>query len=292
MEQVREESVMSISRLAKAFDEPRASVGRWSNSRRHPDSHISRQRPVSDEEALREKITFLCCQPRHHTFGHRRIKALLKRHYGLRHSRKTVLRIMDDLGLKQDRIWHRPKRPKRVEKMEPTGPNQAWQIDMTSFQLADLTPLFLVAVVDCYTRQIVGWTLDRRCRASEWAAAVRMALESRGLTTKDSCKDLRLRSDNGAQPCSKKFVEFLGKVGVKGQYTGYNAPDDNAFIERVVRTIKEDEIWPNLYESFSEAWDAIADYMRYYNQERIHSALDYHTPDEVAAKEGITLKAA
>ena len=292
MEQVREESVMSISRLAKAFDEPRASVGRWSAGGSLRDGQKSRKRPVSADEAIREKVKLLCCEPRHHTFGHRRIKALLKRRYGLIVSRKTVLRIMDDLGLKQDRIWHRPKRPKRVEKMEPTGPNQAWQIDMTSFQLADLTPLFLVAVVDCYTRQIVGWTLDRRCRASEWTAAVRMALEERGLNSKDLCKALTLRSDNGAQPCSKKFVEFLGKAGVKGQYTGYNAPDDNAFVERIMRTIKEDEIWPNLYESFSEAWDAIADYMRYYNQERIHSALDYQTPDEVAAKVGITLKAA
>ena len=71
--------------------------------------------------------------------------------------------------------------------------------------------LFLVVVIDCYTRQIVGWTLDRRCRASEWVAAVRQALEGQGLTEKLESGFLVLRSDNGAQPCAKRFVEFLGQ---------------------------------------------------------------------------------
>ncbi len=167
--------------------------------------------------------------------------------------------------------------------MAPSAPNQAWQIDMTSFQLADLTPVYLVAVVDCFTRQILGWTLDRRCRASEWVAAIRQALESRHLSTKELCANLVLRSDNGSQPCSKKFVEFLAQTGIQGQYTGYNAPDDNAYVERVFRTIKEEEIWPNVYDCFSEAHKAVDDYIRYYNSERIHSSLDYSTPDEMEA---------
>ena len=118
--------------------------------------------------------------------------------------------------------------------------------------------------------------------AREWIAAVRTALEQRGIT-KEQAKELTLRSDNGSQPCSKAFVEYLGSIRVKGQYTGYDAPDDNAFVERVIRTIKEEEIWPNLYDTVSEAREAIEAYMRYYNQERLHSALEYRTPCEVAA---------
>jgi len=90
-------------------------------------------------------------------------------------------------------------------------------------------------------------------------------------------------SDNGSQPCSKRFVEYLGKVGVQGQYTGYNAPDDNAYVERVIRTVKEDEIWANVYDTLSEARAAIEDYINDYNNERIHSALGYLTPSEFAA---------
>ena len=92
-----------------------------------------------------------------------------------------------------------------------------------------------------------------------------------------------LGSDNGSQACSKKFVEFLPAHGVQGQYTGYDAPDDNAYVERVIRTIKEEEIWPNFLDTLGEARQAIQDYVAYYDERRIHSALDYQTPSEVAA---------
>ena len=154
---------------------------------------------------------------------------------------------------------------------------------MTSFALSDLSPIFLMVVIDCFSRKIVGWTLDRRCRAGEWTSAVRLALETQGLTTKEQTAMLTLRSDNGAQPCSKRFVEYLAQVGVRGQYTAYAAPDDNAYVERVIRTIKEEEIWPNSYDMWSEAHDAIDQYVRWYNQTRIHSALDYRTPNEAEA---------
>jgi len=92
-----------------------------------------------------------------------------------------------------------------------------------------------------------------------------------------------LRSDNGAQPCSKRFVEYLGQHGIQGQYTGYDAPDDKADVERVIRTLKEEEIWPNAYESWAEAHAAIEAYVAYYHRPRIHSALGCLTPDEFTA---------
>jgi len=273
--------VTSIRRLARTFAEPISTVGRWVESGKQK---VAKQRrcPVSDNCLLRVKIRQLCDRDRNRTFGYRRIWALLRRE-GLIINKKTVWKIMHEMGLTRPKIWHKPARPKRVEKMKPVGPNRGWQIDMTGFALSDLAPLYLIMVTDCYTRKIVGWTLDSRCRAGEWVGALRMALESEGLITKEVCRKLTLRSDNGSQPCSKKFVEYLGKTGVKGQYTGYNAPDDNAYIERVIRTVKEEEIWPNVYDTFSEARAAIEAYVNYYNNERIHSAIGYRTPIEVAA---------
>ena len=284
MQTARQQHDWSVRRLARVFHEPPATIGRW--IRPSPPLTLSgrRRRPVSDEPTLRKRIWEMAHQNRHRTFGYRRIWALLRR-AKVTVNKKTVRRIMKDLGLSRPKFWRKPHRPKRVEKMRPAKPNQGWQIDMTSFQLSDLTPLFLVTVIDCCTREIVGYTLDRRCRAREWTAAVRTALESRGLTDKDACQEaaLVLRSDNGSQPCSKAFVQFLSARGVRGQYTGYNAPDDNAYVERVIRTIKEEEIWPNLYDTVREARAAIEAYVKYYNEERIHSALDYQTPSEVAA---------
>lgn len=240
---------------------------------------------------MRKKVRALCEEDRLRRYGHRRIRAMLQRRYGLAVNRKTVARIMREEGLAQPRLRYKAARPKRVEKMRPDAPNRGWQIDMTSFALSDLTPLFLMLVIDCYSRKIVGWTLDRRCRAGEWVSAVRQALDTQKITTNEQAALLTLRSDNGAQPCSKRFVEYLAQVGVRGQYTGYDAPDDNAFVERVIRTIKEEEIWPNVFDTWSEAHDAIDRYVKWYNQQRIHSALDYRTPYEVEAAY-LALKAA
>lgn len=289
MKVVREQTGHSIRRLAQAAQAAVGTVGHWFNP---PVASPSvRKRPVSGDEKLHEQIRDLCARARREKYGHRRIRAELRREYCRRVNRKTVARVMRELNLAQPKLRFKPKRPPHVEKMRPEGPNQAWQVDMTSFPLADFTPLFLVVVLDTYTRKIVGWTLDRRCRASEWIAAVRLALEAQGLTTKEACSGLTLRSDNGSQPCSKKFVEFLGTTGVRGQYTGYGAPDDNAFVERVMRTIKEEEIWPNVYESWSEAHAAIDGFVQWYNNQRIHSALGYQTPNEVE-QNWLTLKVA
>lgn len=62
-----------------------------------------------------------------------------------------------------------------------------------------------------------------------------------------------------------------------------NAPDDNAYVERVIRTVKEEEIWANFYDTFCEARGAIESYVNYCNEERIHLTPDYRTPNEVAA---------
>ncbi len=273
--------VVSVRRLAAAFGEPVSTVGRWVGPERMRQSR-PRHCPVSGDPKLRLRVQQLCEEPRHLRFGYRRIWALLRR-CGWFVNKKTVWKVMHEMGLCRAKVWRRPWRPKRVEKMRPAKPNEGWQIDMTSFTLSNMSTVYLVSVIDCCTRQIVGWTLSRRARTLEWTAAVRMALESKGLTRKEDCHGLVLRSDNGSQPCSKKFVEYLGSVGVQGQYTGYDSPDDNAYVERVFRTIKEEEVWPNEYDSFAEAHEAIEDYVNYYNDERIHSALAYRTPNEVAA---------
>ena len=289
---MREESTISIRRLAMVLEEPTSTVGGWMKPKTAQKTKgRGRHCPVSGDVNLRKAVRALCDEPRHRTYGYRFIWALLRRRKGIFVNKKTVWKIMHEEGLTRPKICRRSYRPKRVEKMRPAQPNEGWQIDMTSFQLSDMTPLYLVMVMDCCTRQIVGWTLHRRCRTSEWVSALRMGLESHELTTKAACENLTLRSDNGAQPCSKKFVEYLGQTGVKGQYTGYNAPDDNAFIERVIRTVKEEEIWANVYDTFTEAREAIEDFVNYYNEERIHSALEYKTPNEVAA-EHVTLSAA
>lgn len=286
---MRSEGTISIRRISRCLQEPTSTVGRWvRTAEQAPKTPTYRRRPVSADPALIKKVKALCNQDWYRTYGYRRIHALLRKVYGIHVGKKTVRRIMREEGLAQPKLRFKPARPPHVGKMIACKPNAAWQVDMTSFMLSDLQPLYLVVVIDCYTRKLVGWTLHQRCRATEWISAVRMALETQDLPKE---KVLTLRSDNGSQPCSKRFVEYLSSAGIRGEYTGYNAPDDNAFVERVIRTIKEEEIWPNLYDSWSEAHEAIEKYIEFYNNDRIHSALDYKTPKE-KEDEYYTLKAA
>jgi putative transposase len=277
---IRKDTGLTIRRLSRAFIEPASTVGRWIA----PESEViirKRECPISGDMELRNKVRNLCTQDRHLTFGHRRIWALLKRQYGIHVNIKTVHRIMKEEGLSRPKIFKRPYRPHYIPKMKPSSVNQCWQIDMTSFQLSSMTTLFLIVVIDCYSRQIVGWNLSRRCSASEWVSALRMGFENNNLWGRKD-HSLVLRSDNGSQPCSRKFTEFISRCGIKGQYTGYDAPDQNAFVERVIRTIKEEAVWPYIYDIFTDAHQAMDDYMNYYNNERPHSALGYMSPNEFA----------
>lgn len=282
---MHKENDSSIKRIATAFDEPRSSVGRWAKPLSDEKTVAKRKScPVSDDLELRKLIRSICQQEYYHSHGYRWVKAALRRFHNINVNRKTVYRIMREDGLARPKKRYKPKRPWRIGKMRPSKLNEGWQIDMTSFVISNLTTLYLIVVIDCCSREIVGWALDRRCRASEWVSALRIALESKGLSSKEMCQGLTLRSDNGAQPCSKEFVKYLAKTGVQGEYTGYNSPNENAFVERVIRTIKEEEIWPSWYDSFAEAHQAVDKYFSFYNNERMHSALDYRTPREAAEK--------
>jgi len=118
---------MSISRLARAFAEPRSTVGRWVRPA-GPDEEAKKRRcPVSGDPEIIAKVRGLCLIDRHRTYGHRRIHALLKHRSGVHINRKTVLKIMREAGLTQPKIWRRPQRPKRVAKMKPERSNQAWR---------------------------------------------------------------------------------------------------------------------------------------------------------------------
>lgn len=157
---------LAIRRTARSLSEPVSSVGRWAKPSLPMVSPRPRRRRVADDPPLRQAIRDLCNDDRHRQHGHRMIRAALVRKIARPVARKTVALVMREEGLARPRIWTRPHRPKRVAKMQPSRPDEAWQIDMTSFQLSNLTPLFLVSIIDCRTREIVGWNLHRRCRAS------------------------------------------------------------------------------------------------------------------------------
>jgi putative transposase len=208
------------------------------------------------------------------TDGYRMVTAFVRRKLGVAVNRKRVLRVMRERKLIQRRRpLERRKRPGffRVER-----PRQLWQLDMTSVWVAEHGWTYLNAIIDCCTREIVGWSLELRCRADEAIAVVEHAAAVHGIKP----GELVLGSDNGSAFTARRFKAKLGELGITHRRGGYRVPESQAFIESWFGKLKEREVWLNEYETLDDARRGIGGYVDRYHH-RPHSRLDYKTPYEV-----------
>lgn len=234
-------------------------------------------RPTDDQvKAAMQEL--LAEEPRRQHFGYRRWCAILKRRRNLVVNHKRMVRLLRELGWTQARI-RRGKRLKTERPENPTAPNQVWAIDMTKFLVSESCWLHCISVIDLFDRMVVGYCVSLRGRAEEWRQALDNALLSR---FPDGVRghELTLLSDNGCQPTSRTFLDALRTCEITPSFIAIGEPKQNAHIERFFRTLKEEEIWPNIYDTVDEAKRAIADFIHYYNENREHSSLGYMTPAE------------
>ena len=231
---------------------------------------------VNDDEALVYWITEL--KAIHPSWGIRRVRAFIRKHTGLQLGRKRTARILRQKNLLCSRIKKRVHR-KSKKRAAATGMNQLWATDMTSFMLTSGVKVFLVVVLDLFTRRIVGWHLSRRCRAKEWLKALDMALcvefpyGPRG-------KGLTLRMDNGCQPTSSAYIDVLHTCQITGEWTGFNCPEQNAHVESLIGTLKQDWIWLEEYDTFGDAIKLCQRAVTEYNCDHPHSNLEMLSPNE------------
>ena len=208
------------------------------------------------------------------TDGYRMVTAFVRRRLGIAVNRKRVLRVMRERKLIQRRRpLARRKRPGvfRVER-----PRQLWQLDMTSVWVAEHGWTYLMAAIDCCTREIVAWQLELRCRADEAIALVERAAAVHGIQP----GELVLGSDNGSAFTARRFRDTLATLGIRHRRGGYRDPESQAFIESWFGKLKEREVWLNEYEALDDARRGIGGYVDRYH-DRPHSGLDYRTPTEV-----------
>ena len=140
--------------------------------------------------------------------------------------------------------------------------------------------VYLVIVLDWFTKKIVGWDISLRSKASDWKRALEMAIDNefpegvRG-------KGLKLVSDNGSQPTSTAFMKDMTVLEIEQIFTSYDNPKGNAETERMMRTIKEEVIWLNEFTSVQEAKEKIGKWINVdYNKFYVHSELGYMSPEE------------
>ena len=240
------------------------------------------QSQSSDESELWSAIDSLAAQwP---TYGSRRITMELCRH-GWTVNRKRVSRLMDEMGLKIKRKAKKkyttdsdhpfPRYPNLVADLEIVRPDQVWVADITYIALAT-EDVYLAVIMDVFTRCIRGWHLGRSLGGELTLTALRPALADHQPTIH--------HSDQGVQYAATGYVELLQAHGVAVSMTDTGAAWQNGYAERVIRTIKEEEVYLREYRDYRDAYQQIGRFLTdVYTHKRIHSALGYLTPVEFEA---------
>lgn len=212
-------------------------------------------------------------------YGYRRIRVMLKRREGIILSKKTVQKIMQafnlSLPVKKKRLYRQ-----RAEKVNVVRPYQLWQIDLTKIWVNNTGWMYLFAIIDCFTREIVGWCFNFFASAKESLKALEMAVNNHFPCGVADGVSLILNSDNGCQFGARRFQSAVKAFGFTFTRTGYDSPQENAFIESFFGKLKEEEVWIKEYDSIFSAEQSIAEWICKYNHERIHSSLNYLTPVE------------
>ena len=163
--------------------------------------------------------------------------------------------------------------PNRVPDLAVKGPNQLWVSDATGVLTAQGW-LYLVAVLDVYSRRVVGWAMGPMLDAPLTCAALRMAL-----TQRRPGGGLILHSDRGSQFASAAYRQLLAQHGLVASMSRPGNCYDNAFIESFWSSLKYELVYHHRYATYAQARTAIFDYIEtFYNRSRLHSSLAYTSP--------------
>ena len=237
-------------------------------------------RTVPDDEAM-FKSALLDLAGEWPTYGYRRLTAMMRR-LGWPVNAKRVRRWMDELGIhgapptRKRRTTNSnhafPRYDNLVKNLEITRPDQVWVADITYIRLRrDF--VYLAVLMDVFTRSIRGWHLSRSLDQGLTLAALERALVV-------AVPHIH-HSDQGLQYAASAYVERLRQQGVTLSMAAVGEPRENGYAERLVRTIKEEEVDLSEYVDLADAQKQLARFLDdVYNLKRIHSALGYLTPRE------------
>jgi len=172
-----------------------------------------------------------------------------------------------------------PIAPNRLHNLVVRRSNQVWVSDATAV-LTGQGWLYLVAVLDVFTRRVVGWAMSQILNATLVIAALRMALGQRR-----PAKTLILHSDRGAQFASAAYRQVLAQHGLVPSMSRKANCYDNAFIESFFSNLKYELVYHHRFATRAQARTAIFDYIEtFYNRTRLHSSLDYQSPINFESK--------
>jgi len=162
----------------------------------------------------------------------------------------------------------------RVATAPPTAINQPWVGDVTYLK-ANGRPCFLAAVIDVYSRRIVGWAVGSDRTVDLTARAMRRAIRTRA-----PGQALIFHADRGIEYAAYRARAILTQHGIRPSMNRPRSCQDNAHMESFFHTMKIEWIRGRIFATFAELEAALTAYIRFYNHHRLHSGIDYHTPEE------------
>jgi len=182
--------------------------------------------------------------------------------------------------MKKEELVGKPKRsrPKNLKKpeVEAKRPNEVWQYDVTYLRLLTGIFVYIVFILDRYSRKIVGARVSHNRRSEDIIAAWDLALEREGLLQSGE-KPLAF-SDRGPEMKAKSTREYFRDIGITQDHSRPHTPNDNAHAEAVIATAKCEYLYTGEFENIYEVRDVLNDLVDHYNNERLHQGIGYVTP--------------
>lgn len=273
-----QQSLLPVSTASKTLEISARSYYKWHRQKEPLDGNLQ----------IRKEIHGIALEfPK---YGYRRITHTLRRN-GEIVNHKRVLRIMREEKLLVRRKKFRPKTtqsnhgfPKYtnlVKDVMPTSVNQIWVSDITYIRLLHEF-VYLAVIMDLFSRRCIGWALSRNPDTQLTLDALNMAINLRGEKNLNGCIH---HSDQGVQYAAHIYVERLHTVGLRPSMGEVGNSYENAFAESLIKTIKNEEVWMNEYETLEDVYCNIKQFLEeVYNKKRLHSSIGYKPPIEYEKK--------
>jgi len=244
--------------------------------------HLRGGWPAEEELILRSAIQEIVLEHQWR-YGYRRVTAELRQR-GILANHKRVARIMNDdnlLAVRQERFLSFQGSVRAVgihlnlaSRMQLSGLNQLWNGDITYIRLRSEF-VYLAVILDAFSRKVIGWSLGRTLQTKLPLRALENAIASR-----QPPPGVVHHSDQGVQYGCRHYMQALREHGMLASMSRPGNPYDNATCESFLKTLKREEIKANVYRNFEHLSQCLELFIEeYYNRCRLHSALDYRSPE-------------
>lgn len=260
---------------ADGFEVSVAKLCRWFGIARRTVYYRPQKSPPKVQPCFAEPIKAMIEEEP--SFGYRTVAGLLG------FNKNTVQRIFQIQGwqVKKRALGHRPRVEGKKSKAE--GPNQRWATDLCRVWAGRDGWASLALVIDCHTRELLGWHLSRSGKATTASSALEQALIARFGTLGRVPESFLLRSDNGLVFTSRKYTALVRSYGLQQEFITPHCPQQNGMVERVIRSLKEQCVHRHRFETLQHASRVIGDWIHFYNHQRPHQALKMKTPAQAFA---------